>query len=92
MLAHDPDVGNTLRAVDTEDHLLLLRAELLAATRAPEVAAIAQAAATPKEAVQEIMRRFEVTEAQAVKIMDAQFRVATAQARERLENEIRALS
>lgn len=78
--------------MDTEAHLLLLRAELLAATRAPEVVAIAQAAATPKEAVQQIARHFEVTEAQAVRIMDSQFRVATAQARERLESEIRALS
>jgi hypothetical protein len=78
--------------VEIEDHLLLLRAELLAATRAPEVAAIAQSSATSKEAVARIAQQFEVTEAQAVKIMDSQFRVATAQARERLESQIRALS
>lgn len=69
----------------------LLEAQLLAATRAPEVAAVAQQAASPKAAVPLVMEAFAVTEEQAVTILDSPFSAVTASARAQIEEQIRTL-
>jgi DNA gyrase/topoisomerase IV subunit A len=71
--------------------LRLLEAELIAATRAHEVITIAQRAPSSKVAVAQVMDAFSLSEEQAVAILDSQFRVTTSAARERIEEEIRAL-
>jgi DNA gyrase/topoisomerase IV subunit A len=71
--------------------LQLLEGKLVAATRAQEVIAIAQQAPSSKEAVLQIRQAFSLSEDQAVAILDSQFRVVTVTARERIEEEIRAL-
>jgi DNA gyrase/topoisomerase IV subunit A len=68
-----------------------LEARLVAATRAPEVVAIAQRAASPKAAVPQIMQAFSLSEEQAVLVLDSQFSAATAAVREQIEDEVRAL-
>jgi DNA gyrase/topoisomerase IV subunit A len=71
--------------------LQLLEAKLVAATQAPQIVATAQRAATSKAAVPLVMKAFALTEEQAVTVLDSQFRVVTAQAREQIEEQIRAL-
>jgi DNA gyrase/topoisomerase IV subunit A len=71
--------------------LQLLEAQLVAATRAQEVIAIAQQAPSSKVAVSQVMQVFSLSEDQAVVILDSQFRVVTMQAREQIEEEIRAV-
>jgi DNA gyrase/topoisomerase IV subunit A len=70
--------------------LPILEAKLIAATRGREVLAIAEQAPTSKAAIPQVMDAFSVTEEQAAAILDAQFRVATAQGRAQLEEDIRA--
>jgi DNA gyrase/topoisomerase IV subunit A len=76
---------------DNARQLGLLEARLLAATRAAEVIAVAQQAATSKLAVPEVMRAFSLSEEQAVAVLDSPFAIVTVAARDKIEAEIRAL-
>jgi DNA gyrase/topoisomerase IV subunit A len=71
--------------------LKLLEAEFLAATRGPEILGLAGDAPSSKAAIEQVMLSYSLDLEQAVKILDSPFRVATADNRERIRQEIDAL-
>ena len=79
------------RQSEVAQRIQLLEAKLVAATRAHEVIALAEQASSSKSAVSEVMNAFSLTEAQAVVVLDSQFRTVTSTAREQIEEEIRNL-